>query len=95
MAKFKLLPIPAEDYDALGINSDTVLETYITDDGALIIRKVTDEILEELICDGDCDCCPVAEYDCDGVCFSCPCYPYCDDSNHTTTVTNSKRSELT
>ena len=82
MAQYKFLPIPAEEYDALGIDSSTILETRITDDGALIVRKVTDEDLEEFACDGDCDGCPVADTDCDGDCFSCPCYANCDDSDY-------------
>lgn len=89
MAQFKFIPIPAEDYDAWcsangthGIGPDTILETYITDDGALIVRRVTGEDLEEFICDGDCDSCPVADTDCDGDCLSCPCYACCDDSDY-------------
>ena len=83
MAQFKFLPIPAEDYDSLDIGPDTILETRITDDGALVVRRVTDEDLEEFVCDGDCDSCPVADTDCDGDCFGCPCYACCDDSNYT------------
>ena len=82
MAQIKFIPIPAEDYDALGINADTILETRVTNDGALIIRAVTDEDLEEFVCDGDCCSCPVADTDCDGDCFSCPCYACCDDSDY-------------
>ena len=82
MAKIKFLPIPAEDYDALGITDKTILETSVTESGALIVRKVTNEDLEEFVCDGDCGGCPVANTDCDGECFSCPCYACCDDSDY-------------
>lgn len=82
MAQFKFLPIPTEDYDALGIDSGTVLQTRVTDDGTLIVRTLSGEDLEEFICDGDCESCPVAEADCDGDCFSCPCYACCDDSEY-------------
>ena len=82
MAQFKFLPIPAEDYDALGIGPDTVLETQLTGDGALIVRTVTPADMEEFVCDGICDACPVADTDCDGECFSCPCYACCDDSDY-------------
>ena len=61
MTEFKQISIPAEDYDALGIGSDTVLETYVTDDGALVIRVVTDEDLDSLICGDDCEGCPIRE----------------------------------
>ena len=61
MAEFKLLPIPAEDYDALGITPETVLETYFTDDGALIVRAVKVDDLNNLVCGSDCECCPMAK----------------------------------
>lgn len=83
MAQFKFLPIPSEEYDALGISPNTILETRITDDGALIVRRVSGKDLEEFVCDGDCDFCPVADTDCDGDCLSCPCYACCDDSDYT------------
>ena len=82
MAQFKFLPIPAEEYDALGIGPNTILETSITDEGVLMVRSVSDEDLEAFACDGDCDSCPVAETDCDGYCLSCPCYACCDDSDY-------------
>ncbi len=81
MSEFKFLPIPAEDYDALGIGPDTVLETRLTEEGVLIVRALTDDDMDEFACDGDCQSCPVAEVDCDGECFSCPCYANCDDSD--------------
>ena len=59
MEEFKLIPIPAEDYDALGIKPDSVLETYITDKNALIVRVVSDEDMLDLVCGGDCECCPM------------------------------------
>lgn len=82
MAQFKFLPIPAEEYDALGIGPNTLLETSITDEGALMVRSVTGEDLEAFACDGDCDSCPVADTDCDGYCLACPCYACCDDSDY-------------
>ena len=82
MANFKFIPIPAEDYDALGLTPDTILETRVTDDGALIVRPVDAVDLEEFVCDGDCDECPVAYNDCDYDCLSCPCYACCMDSDY-------------
>lgn len=81
MAKFKLLPIPAQDYDALGITVDTVIETRITDDGLLVVRTVFDDDLDRFVCDGDCDDCPIDGSDCDRECSDCPCHASCDDSN--------------
>jgi hypothetical protein len=82
MAEYKFIPVPAEDFDALGININTVIQTYITEDGALVIRPVKEEDMEEFICDGDCSECPVSRTDCDGDCFSCPCYANCEDSEY-------------
>jgi hypothetical protein len=59
MEGYKLLPIPAEDYDALGITPDSVLETSITDSNALIVRVVKDEDMVDLVCGSDCECCPL------------------------------------
>jgi hypothetical protein len=82
MAEFMMLPIPAEDYHALGITSHSILQTYVTPDGTLQIRAVTQGELEEFVCGGDCESCPVADTDCDGECFACPCYANCDDSDY-------------
>ena len=81
MAQFKLLSIPIEDYDALGITENAVIETQITDGGMLIIRPVFDDDLDQFTCDGDCEDCPIADSDCDNECLGCPCYACCDDSN--------------
>ena len=83
MAEFKFLPIPTEDYDALGITADTVLQTGFNENGDLVIHAVTGEELEEFVCNGNCRSCPLADIDCDGECLSCPCYANCDDSDFT------------
>jgi len=59
MTDFKLLPIPAEDYDDLGISPDAVIETCVIDDGALIVRVIRDEDFDNFICGNDCECCPM------------------------------------
>jgi len=58
MVDFKFIPVPTEDYDALGIGPDTVIQTSINDNGDLVVHVVTGEELEEFVCDGDCDGCP-------------------------------------
>ena len=83
MSEFMFLPIPAEDYDALGISAGAVLQTSLNERGDLIIHVVTDDELEEFVCNGDCGSCPLADSDCDGECLSCPCYANCDDSDYT------------
>jgi hypothetical protein len=58
MAEFMMLPIPAEDYNALGIFSDSVIQTYVNPDGTLMVRAVAPGDMEEFVCDGDCEGCP-------------------------------------
>jgi hypothetical protein len=82
MAEFMLIPIPAEDYNALGITPNSILQTYVTPDGTLQIRAVSPGELEEFVCGGDCESCPVAVTDCDGECFACLCYANCGDSDY-------------
>jgi hypothetical protein len=85
MAEFMLIPIPAEDYNALGITPNSILQTYVTPDtppgtgGTLQIRAVTQGELEEFVCGGDCEGCPVAGTDCENDCNGCPCCDNCDD----------------
>jgi|GEM_PF-495796 len=79
MAEFKFLPIPAEEYDALGIGPDTVLETHVTEDGTLIVHALNTEDLGEIICDDMCASCPLVYVDCDEQCRSCPCFANCDN----------------
>jgi hypothetical protein len=61
MAKFRFLPLPAEDYEAWkdandspGINADTMLQTSLNERGDLVFHIVTDDELEEFVGDGDC-----------------------------------------
>ena len=77
MAKFKFIPVPAEEYDALGITENTIIETYINESGALVVKAITVE--DGFVCDGNCKECPVNETDCDGECFNCPCFGKCED----------------
>jgi hypothetical protein len=82
MAEFMLIPVPAEDYHSLGITPHSILQTYVTPDGTLQIRAVTQGDLEEFVCGASCESCPVADTDCDSECFACPCYANCDDSEY-------------
>ncbi|MDR3344440.1 MAG: hypothetical protein LBT21_02425, partial [Oscillospiraceae bacterium] len=77
--EFRFIPVPVEDYEALGITEDSIIQTYLTDDGALIVRPVLSDDLENFQCDSDCENCPVSGTDCDGDCFGCPCCGICDD----------------
>lgn len=73
MAEYRLLPVSEEDYEALGIGPDTVVESFVNDRRELVIRAVSEEDLLDYVCGGDCEGCPLNERDCDGHCFACPC----------------------
>ena len=47
------------------------------DGNKLVIEKLIDT--GEIVCDGDCDNCPVNEIECDGNCEECPCYKNCEE----------------
>jgi hypothetical protein len=90
MAEYQFLPPPTEDYkawlaanDCPGVTADTMLQTSLNGNGDLVFHIVIGEDLEEFVCDGDCESCPVADSDCDGECLSCPCYANCEDSDYT------------
>jgi len=78
MAKYKYIPILEEDYDALGITVETVLESHIDESGALVIKAHKYD--SGFVCDNNCKDCPVNETDCDGECFYCPCFNNCSES---------------
>jgi hypothetical protein len=90
MAEFRFLPVPAEDYEAWkaannipGVTADTVLQTSLNGRGDLVFHIVADEEMEDLVCNGDCEDCPLRDIDCDGECLACPCYANCEDSDYT------------
>lgn len=60
------IDMPDEMADTLGIDEDSVLESYY-ENGYIYIRKVDDEELEELIHEDDCDECG----DCAMLCPHC------------------------
>lgn len=73
--EFILLPVPLEDCLAAGIGENSLLQTY-AEGNAIILRAVSQA---DIVCDGDCDNCPVNEMDCDGRCAICPCLERCDE----------------
>lgn len=60
------IDVPDEVADTLGIDEDSVLESYY-EDGYIYIRKVDDDEIEELIHEDDCDECE----DCAMLCPHC------------------------
>lgn len=60
------IDLPDEAADTLGIDEDSVLESYY-ENGCIYIRKVDDDELEELIHEDDCEECE----DCAMLCPHC------------------------
>lgn len=74
--EFVLISIPKEVLEDAGIVDGSVLQIY-ADGNKLVIEKLIDT--GEIVCDGDCDNCPVNETECDGNCEECPCYKNCKE----------------
>ena len=68
--EFVLISVPKEALEDAGIVDGSVLQIY-ADRNRLVIERLTDT--GEIVCDGDCDNCPVNETECDGNCEECPC----------------------
>ena len=74
--EFVLISVPKEALEDAGIVDGSVLQIYV-DGNKLVIEKLIDT--GEIVCDGDCDNCPVNETECDGNCIECPCYKNCEE----------------
>ena len=74
--EFVLISVPKEALEDAGIVDGSVLQIYL-DGNKLVIEKLIDT--GEIVCDGDCDNCPVNETECDGNCEECPCYKNCEE----------------
>ena len=74
--EFVLISVPKEALEDAGIVDGSVLQIY-ADGNKLVIEKLIDT--GEIVCDGDCDNCPVNETECDGKCKECPCYKNCEE----------------
>ena len=74
--EFVLISVPKEALADAGIVDGSVLQIY-ADGNKLVIEKLIDT--GEIVCDGDCDNCPVNETECDGHCSACPCYKNCEE----------------
>ncbi len=72
-----MLAVPAELLLEAGIFEGDPMQMY-AEDGRLVIENLDD--LGEVICDGNCENCPINEIDCDGNCAACPCCGGCDES---------------
>ena len=74
--EFVLISVPKEALEDAGIVDGSVLQIY-ADGNNLVIEKLIDT--GEIVCDGDCDNCPVNETESDGHCSACPCYKNCEE----------------
>ena len=74
--EFTLISVPKDVLEDAGIVDGSVLQIY-ADENRLVIERLTDT--GEIVCDGDCDNCPVNETECDGNCEECPCYKSCEE----------------
>lgn len=74
--EFVLISVPKEVLEDAGIVDGSVLQIYV-DGNKLVIEKLIDT--GEIVCDGDCDNCPVNETECDGKCEECPCHINCEE----------------
>ena len=74
--EFTLISVPKVALEDAGIVDGSVLQIY-ADGNRLVIEKLIDT--GEIVCDGDCDNCPVNETDCDENCIECPCYKNCEE----------------
>ena len=72
-----MLAVPAELLLEVGICEGDPMQIY-AEDGRLVIENLNDP--GEVVCDGDCENCPINEIDCDGNCAACPCCEGCDES---------------
>ena len=64
--EFTLISVPKEALEDAGIVDGSVLQIY-ADGNRLVIERLTDT--GEIVCDGDCDNCPVNETECDENCI--------------------------
>jgi hypothetical protein len=64
MRKIKRLPVSQEDDAPLGLIEDTVLESFVDGNGALVVRPLRD--FGDYACDGRHRDCPLFGTACDG-----------------------------
>ncbi|MDY4187190.1 MAG: AbrB/MazE/SpoVT family DNA-binding domain-containing protein [Candidatus Borkfalkiaceae bacterium] len=64
--EFTLISVPKDVLEDAGIVDGSVLQIY-ADGNRLVIERLTDT--GEIVCDGDCDNCPVNETECDENCI--------------------------
>lgn len=71
-----LLEIGARPDERGNVSEDTVYEVYVEGD-KIVVKVLTDP--GNVVCDGNCDDCPIQDTDCDEDCAHCPCKDHCED----------------
>ena len=72
-----LLAVPAEMLLEAGSFEGDPMQMY--GDGKKLVIENLDDV-GDIVCEGDCEDCPVDQTDCDGECDSCPCREHCEYS---------------
>ena len=72
-----LLAIPGEMLLEAGIFEGDPMQMYV-EGNRIIIENLDDA--NDIICEGDCEACPIDMTDCDDDCESCPCKNICEYS---------------
>lgn len=70
-----LLAVPAELLSEARISVGDPMQMYV--DGQKIVIERLDDT-GDIVCDGDCEDCPLGNTDCDGECDTCPCKNNCE-----------------
>ena len=73
--KAVFIAIPESAVVDSGISEGELLQITATK-GKIVIEAVDDK--SDIVCDGDCEHCPINEIECDGDCENCPCRSQCD-----------------
>ena len=73
------------EYVLFAVPANLLLEAGIFEGDSIAMRTEGNKLIienydEEILCDGDCDNCPMSSMDCDGECGDCPCSESCDES---------------
>lgn len=74
--EYILFAVPTELLLEAGILEGNPVQMYV--DGSKLIIENMDEEISDIVCDCDCDNCPIGQIDCDEDCGNCPCN--CDES---------------
>ena len=72
-----LLGLPSDVLEEAGIDAGSLLEIS-AEKGLIFIAAVGKDSIDDFVCDGDCENCPVNRTDCDGNCADCPCGEHCE-----------------